>query len=54
MFKSGIKWIVRNYSNLTFWFDKWMSEGSIRNLIMGPLNKGEDSLLLKDIFHNNS
>ena len=54
VFKSGIKWIVRNDSNLTFWFDKWMSEGSIRNLVMGPLNKGEDSLLLKDIFHNNS
>lgn len=54
MFKSGTKWIVGNDSNLTFWFDKWMREGPVRSLIIGPLNRGEDSLLLKDIVHNNS
>lgn len=30
-----------------------MSEGPVRSLIMGSLNRGEDSLLLKDIVHNN-
>ena len=40
VFKSGIKWIIGNDSNLTFWFDKWMSEGSVRNLIMGLFEYG--------------
>ncbi|XP_075650954.1 uncharacterized protein LOC142621553 [Castanea sativa] len=46
VFKSGTKWIVGNDSNLR--------EGPVKSLIMDPLNRGEDSLLLKDIVHNNS
>ena len=48
VFKNGIKWIVRKDSQLSFWFDKWLIDGPLRNIIHGPLNRGEDCLLLKD------
>lgn len=48
-FIEGSKWIVGKNSNLSFWSNKWLSRGTMRNLIKGPLNRGEDQLLLKDI-----
>ena len=45
----GSKWIAGTNSNLSFWSDKWLSRGTMRNLIEGPLNQGEDQLLFKDI-----
>ncbi|XP_030970900.1 uncharacterized protein LOC115991336 [Quercus lobata] len=49
MFMEGSKWIASKNGNLSFWFNKWLSRGTMRNLIEGPLNQGEDQLLLKDI-----
>lgn len=34
---------------LSFWFDKWLDRGPLRSLRPGPLNKWEESLLLKDV-----
>lgn len=36
-------------SLLSLWFDKWLNMGTLRSLISGPLNRGEEFLLLKDI-----
>ena len=49
MFKEGLKWIVGKDSNLSVWFDKWMNKGTLRSMLVGPLNKDEDHLLLKDV-----
>ena len=49
MFKEGLKWIVGKDSNLSVWFDKWMNKGALRSMLVGPLNKDEDHLLLKDM-----
>ena len=49
MFMEGSKWIAGKNGNLSFWFNKWLSRGTMRNLIEGPLNQGEDQLLRKDI-----
>ena len=40
-------------SNLSFWHDKWLSDGTLRSLIVGPFQRGEDSLLLKDVIQYN-
>lgn len=37
MFNKGIKWIAGKDSSLSFWHDKWLSDGTIRSLIEGTL-----------------
>lgn len=49
MFNKGLKWIVGGNSNLKFWNDKWLSEGPLRNMIIGPLNRDENQLQVKDM-----
>lgn len=49
VFTEGTKWLVGKDSRLYFWFDKWLDKGPLRSLIEGPLNKGEDQILLRDI-----
>ena len=49
MFKEGLKWIVGKDSNLSVWFNKWMNKGTLRSMLVGPLNKDEDHLQLKDV-----
>ena len=39
-------------SNLKFWHDKWLLEGPLRNMIIEPLNRGEDQLQVKDMILN--
>lgn len=49
VFKKGMKWIAGKNSELSFWYDKWLGDGMLRSLIEGPFQRGEESLLLKDI-----
>ena len=51
--KNGIKWIASKNSCLSLWFDKWMSEGPLRSPIVGPRNRREKALLLKDFIQHN-
>ena len=32
-FNRGVKWMVGSNSNLRFWFDHWLSKGSVRQMI---------------------
>lgn len=52
--EKGSKWIIGSNSNLSFWHDKWLNIGSVRSLIEGPLLRGEDRLLVKDVMVNGS
>ena len=36
-------------SQLSLWYDKWMDKGSLRSLIAGPLNRGEEGMLLREV-----
>nr|POE70734.1 putative ribonuclease h protein [Quercus suber] len=36
-------------SCISLWNDKWLDKGSLRSLIAGPLNRGEEERLLKDV-----
>ena len=40
-------------SELSFWYDKWLGDGTLRSLIAGPFQRGEESLLLKDFVQHN-
>ena len=52
IFMKGTKWIAGMNSGLSFWHDKWLNDGSSRNLIEGPFQRGEEDLLLKDVIHH--
>ena len=49
VFNKGIKWLPGKESRLSLWFDKWHKKGPLRILIEGPLNCGEDHMLMRDI-----
>ena len=49
VFNKGIKWLPGRESGLSLWFNKWHKKGPLRSLIEGPLNHGEDHMLLRDI-----
>ena len=49
----GMIWIAGKNSELSFWNDKWLGDGTLRSLITGPLQRGEEHLLLKDIVQHN-
>ena len=44
----GSKWIIGSNSSLSLWQSKWLNAGCLRSLIEGPLNRGEDNLLVRD------
>lgn len=46
VFRSGSKWTVGRDSMLFVWYDKWLDKGSLRSLIGGPLNRGEEEVQL--------
>ncbi|KAL4627044.1 hypothetical protein ACB092_05G139400 [Castanea dentata] len=49
VFLEGSKWTAGKDSNLSFWTDKWVSKGTLKSLIEGPLKRREDLLLLRDL-----
>lgn len=49
VFNKGIKWIVGRESNLSLWHDKWLDKGTLRSQIAGPLTRGEEEALVKDV-----
>ena len=48
----GFKWLIGNDSLLSFWHDRWLSEGTIRSLVEGPLQRGEDKVTVTNLMHN--
>ena len=50
VFNKGIRWIPGRSSNLNLWYDNWMSNGSLRSLIQGPLACEDESLKVKYVF----
>ena len=49
IFNRSTKWIAGKDSLLSVWHDKWLSKGTLRSLIRGPLNKDDDRLLIMDV-----
>ena len=49
VFKWGSKWVVGRGSQLSLWYDKWLDKVLLRSLILGPFNRGEKNICLKEI-----
>lgn len=45
----GYMKIISSGVNSSFWFDPWLSLGTIRSLIAGPLNRDEDVFSVADV-----
>ena len=48
----GSKWSLGNNSQRSFWDDKWLDLGTVRECIEGPLQKDEAGLRVCDIYNN--
>ena len=46
------KWSIGSNSQLSFWDDKWLDMGTIKECIEGPLHNGEVDIRVCDIHSN--
>ena len=53
MYVQGLKWNVKNGASINFWNDFWLSSGSVRSLIQGPLSREEEQLTVQQSFEPN-
>uniref|UniRef100_A0A2N9FS20 CCHC-type domain-containing protein n=1 Tax=Fagus sylvatica TaxID=28930 RepID=A0A2N9FS20_FAGSY len=49
VFRNGLRWAVNNGSNVSFWFDKWVGNCPLRNLVHGPLTQEDESFKVCDL-----
>ena len=54
VFTHGLRWVVNNGRNISFWHDKWVGDSTIRELVQGPLIPGEEALKVCDVIKGNS
>ncbi len=45
----GSRWVIGSNSLLSFWYDLWLKQGTLRSLIVGPLHCEEENFLVKDV-----
>ncbi|KAL3512861.1 hypothetical protein ACH5RR_025578 [Cinchona calisaya] len=50
---SGIGKVINDGRTTKLWMDPWFPKGPLRNLVYGPLNKGEDLMKVEEIFGSN-
>ena len=49
VFRNGLRWAVNNGSKVSFWFDKWVGNCPLRNLVHGPLTQEEETFKVCDL-----
>ncbi|KAL0000416.1 hypothetical protein SO802_014197 [Lithocarpus litseifolius] len=49
VFCQGIRWLPGRNSNISFWNDKWLNQGPVRQLIQGPLPLASEEDKIKDM-----
>jgi hypothetical protein len=49
VFRKGLRWVVNNGHEVSFWHDLWVGNSPLRNLVHGPLSIWEDSLHVCDV-----
>uniref|UniRef100_A0A2N9FRW2 RNase H type-1 domain-containing protein n=1 Tax=Fagus sylvatica TaxID=28930 RepID=A0A2N9FRW2_FAGSY len=49
VFKKGLRWVVNNGHEISFWHDLWVGDSPLRSLVHGPLSSWEDSLRVCDV-----
>ena len=53
IYVKGLRWTVRNGDFVNLWLDFWLPIGRLRELIIGPLNRGEEELSVRQCFDEN-
>uniref|UniRef100_A0A2N9J7P9 CCHC-type domain-containing protein n=1 Tax=Fagus sylvatica TaxID=28930 RepID=A0A2N9J7P9_FAGSY len=46
---NGLRWVVNNGQEISFWHDLWVGDSPLRSLVHGPLSVWEDSLRVCDV-----
>uniref|UniRef100_A0A2N9G3W3 CCHC-type domain-containing protein n=1 Tax=Fagus sylvatica TaxID=28930 RepID=A0A2N9G3W3_FAGSY len=49
VFRKGLRWVVSNGQEISFWHDLWVGDRPLRSLVHGPLSSWEDSLRVCDV-----
>uniref|UniRef100_A0A2N9HXU9 CCHC-type domain-containing protein n=1 Tax=Fagus sylvatica TaxID=28930 RepID=A0A2N9HXU9_FAGSY len=49
VFRKGLRWVVNNGQEISFWHDLWVGDRPLRSLVHGPLSLWEDSLRVCDV-----
>jgi hypothetical protein len=49
VFNQGIRWVVNNGHQVSFWHDKWVGNSLLRDVIQGPLPPRENSFRVSDV-----
>uniref|UniRef100_A0A2N9ESQ0 Reverse transcriptase domain-containing protein n=2 Tax=Fagus sylvatica TaxID=28930 RepID=A0A2N9ESQ0_FAGSY len=49
VFRKGLRWVVNNGHEISFWHDLWVGDSPLRSLVHGPLSSWEDSLRVCDV-----
>uniref|UniRef100_A0A2N9HHK0 Reverse transcriptase domain-containing protein n=1 Tax=Fagus sylvatica TaxID=28930 RepID=A0A2N9HHK0_FAGSY len=49
VFRKGLRWVVNNGQEISFWHDLWVGDRPLRSLVHGPLSPWEDSLRICDV-----
>uniref|UniRef100_A0A2N9HFI3 Reverse transcriptase domain-containing protein n=1 Tax=Fagus sylvatica TaxID=28930 RepID=A0A2N9HFI3_FAGSY len=49
VFRKGLRWVVNNGQEISFWHDLWVGDRPLRSLVHGPLSSWEDSLRVCDV-----
>ena len=50
LFNRGIGWVIRNGNYVIVWFEDWTGLGTLSSLISGPLQPGEENLVVANLF----
>ena len=53
IYVKGLRWIIKNGESVNMWLDFWLPFGRLRESIIGPLNRGEDELSVRQCFDEN-
>ena len=52
VFKRGIRWVVNNGHDVSFWHDLWVGDKPLWSLVYGPLPPLEDSFRVSDVLES--
>ena len=53
IYVKGLRWTIKNGDSVNLWLDFWLPFRRLRELIIGPLNRGEEELSIRQCFDEN-
>lgn len=50
--KKGMRWVIHNGANTSFWLDNWTGFGNLRNWFTGPLLENQENISVQEVWYN--